>query len=39
VVSTRLMVSRMLRPLAKRMFFEKAEAVALPVYGVRDFTG
>jgi 2-polyprenyl-6-methoxyphenol hydroxylase-like FAD-dependent oxidoreductase len=39
VVSTRLMVSRMLRPLAKRMFFEKAEAVALPDYGVRDFTG
>jgi len=32
IATTRLMVSRPLRPLARRMFFSKAEAVTLPDY-------
>jgi 2-polyprenyl-6-methoxyphenol hydroxylase-like FAD-dependent oxidoreductase len=35
LVSTRLMVSRPLRPLAKRLFFEKAAAVNLPGYSLQ----
>lgn len=32
VLSTRLMVSRLLRPLAKRLLFSKADAIELPGY-------
>jgi 2-polyprenyl-6-methoxyphenol hydroxylase-like FAD-dependent oxidoreductase len=36
VLSTRLMVSRPFRPLAKKAFFSKADAIELPSYSILD---